>query len=103
MDVKRNGSQPTRYGPADTFTGTVFIDSPFEAPDPAHVGGAHVTFEPGARTAWHSHPLGQTLIVTSGLGRVQRWGSRSRRFALGTRSGLSLGKNIGTVLHQRRL
>ncbi len=57
------------------------IDSPFEAPDPAHVGGARVTFEPGARTAWHSHPLGQTLFVTSGLGWVQRWGSRSRRFA----------------------
>ncbi|GLV54111.1 cupin [Dictyobacter sp. S3.2.2.5] len=74
MDIKRTGSQPTRYGPADTFTGTVFIDSPFEAPDPARVGGARVTFEPGARTAWHSHPLGQTLIVTSGFGRVQRWG-----------------------------
>ena len=74
MDSKRNGSQPTRSGSADTFTGTVFIDSPFEAPDPTHVGGARVTFEPGARIAWHSHPLGQTLIVTSGLGWVQRWG-----------------------------
>lgn len=74
MDITRNGSQPTRFGPTDTFTGTVFIDSPFEAPDPAHAGGARVTFEPGARTAWHSHPLGQTLLVTSGLGRVQRWG-----------------------------
>lgn len=57
MDIKRNGSHPTRYGPADSFTGTVRIDSPFEAPDPARVGGASVTFEPGARTAWHSHPL----------------------------------------------
>lgn len=74
MDIKRNGSHPSGKGPADYFTGTVRIDSPFEAPDPARVGGASVTFEPGARTAWHSHPLGQTLIVTAGLGRVQRWG-----------------------------
>ncbi|GHO57060.1 cupin domain-containing protein [Ktedonobacter robiniae] len=74
MDIKRNGSHPSGKGPADYFTGTVRIDSPFEAPAPARVGGACVTFEPGARTAWHSHPLGQTLIVTAGLGRVQRWG-----------------------------
>jgi quercetin dioxygenase-like cupin family protein len=74
MDIKRNGSQPSGKGPADYFTGTVRIDSPFEAPDPARVGGGRVTFEPGARTAWHTHPLGQTLIVTEGLGRVQRWG-----------------------------
>jgi quercetin dioxygenase-like cupin family protein len=74
MDIKRNGSHPSGKGPADYFTGTVRIDSPFEAPDPARVDGASVTFEPGARTAWHSHPLGQTLIVTAGLGRVQRWG-----------------------------
>ena len=73
MDIQRNGSQPTRSGPADTFTGTVFIDSPFEAPDPARVGGARVTFEPGARTAWHTHPLGQILIVTAGCGLAQRW------------------------------
>ncbi len=74
MDIKRNGSQPSGKGPAEYFTGTVRIDSPFEAPDPARVGGACVTFEPGARTAWHSHPLGQTLIVTAGCGRAQRWG-----------------------------
>jgi quercetin dioxygenase-like cupin family protein len=74
IDIKRNGSQPTRYGPTNAFTGTVRIDSPFEAPDPARVGGASVTFEPGARTAWHSHPLGQTLIVTTGQVRVQCWG-----------------------------
>jgi quercetin dioxygenase-like cupin family protein len=73
MDIKRNGSQPSGKGPADRFTGTVRIDPLFEAPDPARVQGARVTFEPGARTAWHAHPLGQTLIVTSGFGRVQGW------------------------------
>jgi quercetin dioxygenase-like cupin family protein len=74
MEIKRSGSQPSRKGPVEYFTGTVRIDPLFEAPEPARVRGAHVTFEPGARTAWHTHPLGQTLIVTSGLGRVQRWG-----------------------------
>ena len=74
MDIKRNGSQPSGKGPADWFTGAVRIDPLFEAPDPARVRGASVTFEPGARTAWHSHPLGQTLMVTFGLGGVQRWG-----------------------------
>jgi len=74
MDIKRNGAQPSAKGPADWFTGTVRIDPLFQAPDPARVAGACVTFEPGARTAWHTHPLGQTLIVTSGVGRVQRWG-----------------------------
>ncbi len=80
MDIKRSGSQPSGKGAAEYFTGTVRIDSLFEAPDPARAVGASVTFEPGARTAWHSHPLGQTLIVTEGLGRVQRWGVRSRKF-----------------------
>ena len=74
MDIKRNGSQPSRKGPAEWFTGTVRIDPLFQSPDPARAGGASVTFEPGARTAWHAHPLGQTLIVTAGCGRVQRWG-----------------------------
>ena len=74
MDIKRSGSRPSRKGPTEYFTGTVRIDPLFEAPDPARVVGASVTFEPGARTAWHSHPLGQTLIVTAGCGRVQRWG-----------------------------
>jgi len=73
MEIKRNGSQPSGQGPADYFTGVVRIDPLFEAPEPARARGASVTFEPGARTAWHTHPLGQTLIVTSGLGRVQRW------------------------------
>ncbi len=74
MDIKRNGSQPSGKGPTEYFTGTVRIDPLFEAPDPARVRAASVTFEPGARTAWHSHPLGQTLIVTVGCGRAQRWG-----------------------------
>jgi quercetin dioxygenase-like cupin family protein len=74
MDIKRSGSQPSGKGPADWFTGTVRIDPLFEAPAPGRVSGASVTFEPGARTAWHTHPLGQTLIVTAGCGRAQRWG-----------------------------
>jgi quercetin dioxygenase-like cupin family protein len=74
MEIKRSGSQPSSKGPADWFTGTVRIDSPFKGSDPARVAGAIVTFEPGARTAWHTHPLGQTLIVTAGCGRAQRWG-----------------------------
>jgi quercetin dioxygenase-like cupin family protein len=74
MDIKRNGSQPSSKGPAEWFTGTVRVNPLFEAPVPARARGASVTFEPGARTAWHTHPLGQTLIVTSGCGRVQRWG-----------------------------
>jgi len=74
MDIKRIGSQASVKGPSDWFTGTVRIDPLFQAPDPARVQGASVTFEPGARTAWHTHPLGQTLIVTAGCGRAQRWG-----------------------------
>jgi quercetin dioxygenase-like cupin family protein len=74
MEIKRSGSQPSVKGPAEWFTGTVRIDSLIDAPAPARVSSASVTFEPGARTAWHTHPLGQTLIVTSGAGRVQRWG-----------------------------
>jgi quercetin dioxygenase-like cupin family protein len=74
MDIKRIGSQPSGKGSADWFTGTVRIDPLFQAPAPARVSGASVTFEPGARTAWHTHPLGQTLIVTAGCGRAQREG-----------------------------
>ena len=74
MDIKRAGSQPSSKGSGDYFTGTVRIDPLFQAPAPARVSGAAVTFEPGARTAWHTHPLGQTLVVTAGFGRVQRWG-----------------------------
>src|SRR6202166_2951226 len=75
MNITRSGSQPSAQGPADYFTGTVRIDAPFKGSGDARVGGATVTFEPGARTAWHTHPLGQTLLVVSGLGRVQREGA----------------------------
>jgi quercetin dioxygenase-like cupin family protein len=74
MEIRRIGSQPSGKGPAGWFTGAVRIDQLFQAPDPARVAGASVTFEPGARTAWHTHPLGQTLIVTAGFGWVQRDG-----------------------------
>src|SRR4051794_26866937 len=74
MQITRAGSQPSSKGPADWFTGTVRIDPLFSATDPARAAGASVTFEPGARTAWHIHPLGQTLLVTAGSGRVQREG-----------------------------
>jgi quercetin dioxygenase-like cupin family protein len=76
MDIKRIGSQPSGNGPAEYFTGTVRIDPLFEAPDPARVFVASVTFEPSARTAWHTHPLGQTLIVTAGCGLAQSWGGQ---------------------------
>jgi quercetin dioxygenase-like cupin family protein len=74
MEITRIGTKPSAKGPADWFTGAVRIDNPFQGTEPAKIAGAHVTFEPGARTAWHTHPLGQTLIVTSGCGRVQREG-----------------------------
>jgi quercetin dioxygenase-like cupin family protein len=74
MDIKRAGTQPSGKGPPEWFTGIVRIDPLFSAPDPARAAGAAVTFEPGARTAWHTHPLGQTLIVTAGAGLVQRKG-----------------------------
>lgn len=73
MDIKRSGSQASGQGPADYFTGTVRVDPLLHAPDPARVVAASVAFEPGARTAWHTHPLGQHLIVTAGCGRAQRW------------------------------
>jgi quercetin dioxygenase-like cupin family protein len=74
MEIKRTGSQPSAKGNADWFTGTVRLDQPFQAAEPATISGAVVTFEPGARTAWHTHPLGQTLIVTAGCGWAQREG-----------------------------
>ncbi len=74
MEIKRSGSEPSGKGPSDWFTGSVRIDPLFRAAEPARVTGNAVTFEPGARTAWHTHPLGQTLIVTAGHGRAQSWG-----------------------------
>ncbi len=74
MDIQRNGARASGRGPAEWFTGSVRVDRLFDAQGPARASGASVTFEPGARTAWHSHPLGQILVVTAGCGRVQRWG-----------------------------
>jgi len=74
VKIQRSGSPPSRPGPEEYFTGKVRIDAPFAGSEPARVGGATVTFEPGARTAWHTHPLGQTLIVTQGRGWIQLWG-----------------------------
>lgn len=74
INITRSGSQPSAKGSVEYFTGAVRIDSPFRRSDPARVGGGIVTFEPGARTAWHTHPLGQTLIVTAGAGLIQQWG-----------------------------
>ena len=83
MEIKRNGSQHSAKGPTDWFTGTVRVDPLFSAPSPARVSAAYVTFEPGARTAWHTHPLGQTLIVTAGSGRVQREGGEIETIGAG--------------------
>nr|WP_067057519.1 cupin domain-containing protein [Mucilaginibacter sp. L294] len=83
MEIKRIGSQPSGKGPAEYFTGTVRIDPLFAPPEPARVAMALVTFEPGARTAWHTHPLGQTLIVTAGSGRVQREGGPIEKISQG--------------------
>jgi quercetin dioxygenase-like cupin family protein len=74
ITITRSGSQPSRPGPAENFTGSVRIDPLFNANPPSRVSGGRVTFEPGARTAWHTHPLGQTLIVTAGSGWVRQWG-----------------------------
>ena len=74
MEIKRAGSRPSSKGPADWFTGSVRIDPLLDPPEPARVAGASVTFEPGARTNWHTHPLGQTLVVVAGCGWAQRWG-----------------------------
>lgn len=83
LEIKRSGSQPTIKGPVDYFTDSVFIDPLFEASDPARAAGASVTFEPSARTAWHTHPLGQILIVTAGCGMVQLWGGTIEKICPG--------------------
>ena len=83
MEIRKNGSQPSVKGPAEWFTGTVRIDSPFQAPAPGRLSGVIVTFEPGARTAWHTHPLGQTLIVTAGMGWIQCAGQTKREIRMG--------------------
>jgi quercetin dioxygenase-like cupin family protein len=92
MEIKRAGSQPSTKGSAEYFTGTVRIDPIFEPTAPARVRGASVTFEPGARTAWHTHPLGQTLIVTAGCGLAQRWGGPIEQIRPGDVIGFSPGE-----------
>ena len=83
MEIKRSGSQPSMKGPTEWFTGNVRIDPLFPAVDPSRVSSALVTFEPGARTAWHTHPLGQRLVVTSGCGWVKCWGGAKRKIRAG--------------------
>jgi quercetin dioxygenase-like cupin family protein len=83
MDFKRSGSQPSSTAPAEHFTGTVRVDPLCDPPEPARVRSAAVTFEPGAHTAWHTHPLGQTLIVTAGCGLTQCWGGEARKIRPG--------------------
>ena len=95
MNISRNGSRPSAKGPAEYFTGTVRVDPLFEAPDPSRARGAYVTFEPCARSNWHTHPLGQTLIVTSGCGLVQSWGGPIRVIRLATSFGVRRAKSTG--------
>jgi quercetin dioxygenase-like cupin family protein len=102
MDIKRAGSQASANGPSEWFTGNVRIDPLFQAPDPALVQGASVTFEPGARTAWHTHPLGQTLIVISGFGWAQREGGPIEEIRPGDVVWFAQAKSIGTALRPRR-
>jgi quercetin dioxygenase-like cupin family protein len=83
VSVIKNGSRPSRKGPPEYFTGSVWIDPLFDPQGPARAASARVTFEPGARTAWHTHPAGQRLIVTSGLGWVQQWGGRTEEIRPG--------------------
>jgi len=102
MDIKRSGSQLWGEGPAEYFTGMVRINPLFQAPHPARAIGASVTFEPGARTAWHTHPLGQTLIVISGLGWAQCGRVRLRKSGLAMWSGFPEERSIGMEPHPRQ-
>lgn len=102
MDIIPGGSRPSMRAPAEYFTGTVRQDPVIEAAGPARVRAVSVTFEPGARTAWHTHPLGQTLVVTAGRGLVQSWGGRCRRFVWAMSSGSRRAKSTGTVPHPIR-
>jgi quercetin dioxygenase-like cupin family protein len=102
MEIRRAGSQASGKGPSDWFTGTVRIDPLFPAVAPARAAGNAVTFEPGARTAWHTHPLGQTLIVTAGAGRVQRWGGPIEDIRPGDVVWFEPGESTGTARPRRR-
>ena len=97
MEIRRNGSQPSARGSADYFTGAVRVDPLFEAPEPARARGASVTFQPGARTAWHTHPLGQTLVVTSGLGWAQRGAAPRKKSGQATWCGFRPARSTGTA------
>ena len=99
MEIKRVGTQPAAQGPAEWFRGTVRIEPLFQSPDPARVSGASVTFDPGARTAWHTHPLGQTLIITAGCGWVQRAGGLVEEVRPGASFVLSQAKSTGMAEH----
>ena len=102
MELKRSGAQPSSEGSADHFTGAVRIEPLFQGNPPARVIAMSVTFEPGARTAWHTHPLGQTLIVTSGYGWVQSAGGPTRRFGRATWSGARPARSTGTAPRRPR-
>lgn len=102
MNLRRCGSQPSTKGPAEYFTGNVRIDPLFDAPDPARARAASVTFEPGARTAWHTHPLGQNLIVTSGCGWVQSEGGPKGKYERAMWSRARGMKSTGMALHRPR-
>ena len=97
MDIKQNGSRPSDKGSAEYFTGAVRIDPLFEPQNPARTFGASVTFEPGARTAWHTHPLGQTLIVTAGYGLAQSWGAPIEEIRPGDVVWFAPEESIGTA------
>jgi quercetin dioxygenase-like cupin family protein len=103
MEIKRNGSQPSGKGPAEWFTGNVRIDPLFQPNDSTRASGASVTFEPGARSAWHSHPRGQTLVVTAGCGRVQSWGGRIEEIRPGDVVDVCRARSIGMALPQQPL
>lgn len=102
MQIKRSGDQPSQKGPEAWFTGQVRIDPLHTAVAPAHANVASVTFEPGARTAWHTHPLGQTLIVTAGAGRAQTWGGPIEELRPGDVVWFSRARSTGTARAPRR-
>lgn len=101
LSIARGESRPVRQAPAENFTGAARVDSLFETRDPLSASAGSVTFEPGARTAWHLHPAGQILIVTAGTGRVQQWGHRVERFERETSCESRLAKNIGMGRRRR--
>jgi len=102
MNINRGGSRHPDKGPEEYFTGVVRFETLFEATEPSRVHGASVTFKPGSRTAWHTHPLGQTLIVTAGSGLVQPWGKPARKIQSGDVVQCPPGEKIGMAPRQTR-